>query len=143
MSGVALPRLIARPVPLPLALGLLALGMLLAPSAMAADNAITGTLKTPDGKPVVGVAITVTADGFTQSASTGADGTFTVIIPKGGTYTVALDEKTLPAGVSLANPGEASRQINVLSGTKRILFDLGAGGQTDSGSTSGSTVGLG
>jgi neutral amino acid transport system permease protein len=120
---------------------LVALGMLLAPSAMAADNAITGTLKTPDGKPVVGVAITVTADGFNQSASTGADGSFTVIIPKGGTYTVALDEKTLPAGVSLANPGEASRQINVLSGTKRILFDLGAGGQTDSESTSSSSSG--
>lgn len=113
---------------------LVALGMLFAPTAQAADNGITGTLKTPDGKPVAGVVVTVTStDGFNEQATSGADGVFLVAIPKGGTYTVTLDEKTLPAGVTLASAAEASRQINVLSGTKRILFNLGADGQTDAG----------
>ena len=54
---------------------LVALGMLFAPTAQAADNGITGTLKTPDGKPVAGVVVTVTStDGFNQQATSGADG---------------------------------------------------------------------
>ncbi len=118
---------------------LIALSALFAPGAQAADTAITGTLKTPDGKPVAGVVVTVSADSFSQAATSGADGTFSVTIPKAGTYTVAIDESTLPDGVSLANPDEATRTVNVLSGTKRILFNLGAGGETNSGTATDGT----
>lgn len=123
---------------------LVALGLLLAPGAQAADGtAIAGALKTPDGKPVVGVVVTVSgASGFSQAATSGDDGTFSVEVPQGGTYTVTLDETTLPEGVSLANPAEASRSILVLSGTKRVLFNLGAAGQTDeSGGSGGGDLG--
>lgn len=115
---------------------LVALGALFAPSAHAADTAIIGTLKTPDGTPVAGVVVTVSNDGFSQQATSGADGTFTVPIPKGGTYTVAIDEATLPEGVSVGSPEEATRTVNVLSGSKRVLFSLGAEGQTDAGAES-------
>jgi len=122
-----------------LAAVLVMLGLLLAPWAQAADGpAITGTLKTPDGKPVAAVAITVSSDGFSESAQTGADGTFLIAVPKDGSYTVAIDEATLPAGVTLANSAEASRSVLVLAGKpKRVLFNLGAGGQTDESSGSG------
>ena len=114
---------------------LAALGFLAAPAALAAgDVAIVGTIKTPDGAPAVGVVVTATADAFSVSATTGADGKFTIAVPKGGTYDVALDPTTLPAGVTLANPDEATRSILVLSGEKRVLFKLSSGG--DSGDTS-------
>ncbi len=121
------------------AIVLIAVSVLFAPFARAGDGqAVAGTLKAPDGKPVAGVVITVSADGFSEKATTGADGTFTVAVPAGGAYTVALDESTLPAGVALADAAQASRSVQVLSGqTKRLLFNLGAGGQTDEPTGSG------
>jgi hypothetical protein len=117
---------------------LAALGFLAAPMAMAADDvAIVGTLVSPDGKPVVGVAITVEAEGFSQAATTGADGKFSIPVPKGGTYQVTVDETTLPAGVTLANPDDASRSILVLNGQKRLLFKLSVGGESTNGSSDG------
>jgi len=116
-------------------------GLVSAPVAMAADVAVVGTLQTPDGKPIKGVAITVTADGFSQAVTSGADGTFSVPLPKGGTYTVKLDTTTLPAGVALANAADASRSILVLGGQKKVLFNFGSadGGGGGSGGDSGSS----
>jgi branched-chain amino acid transport system permease protein len=123
---------------------LAALGFMAAPAAVAAsDVAIVGVLTAPDGKPVAGVTVTAAADGFTQAATSGADGSFSITLPKGGTYTVTLDETTLPSGVSLANAADASRSILVLGGQKKLLFKLSTGGESDSGaeSSSGSSVG--
>ncbi len=101
---------------------LAALWIALAPGALAASGvAIVGTLA-QDGSPIVGASLTATAEGFTQSAVTGADGTFAIEVPKGGTYQVIVDETTLPAGVALANPEDASRSVLVLTGSKKVLF---------------------
>ena len=120
---------------------LAALGLLAAPAALAAsDVAIVGTIVTPDGEPVAAVAVTATAEGFTETATSGADGTFSLPLPQGGTYEVTIDEATLPAGVTLANPEDASRSILVLSGQKKILVKLSVGGETgevDTGSGGG------
>jgi neutral amino acid transport system permease protein len=122
---------------------LAALWIALAPGALAASGvAIVGTLA-QDGSPVVGVGITATAEGFTDSAVTGADGTFTIEVPKGGTYQVVVDETTLPAGVALANPEDVSRSVLVLAGSKKVLFTFtSASGDTGSGgdSTMGARV---
>jgi neutral amino acid transport system permease protein len=116
------------------------LGFLAAPAAVAADEiAIVGTIITPDGEPVAGVAVTVSADGVSEATETGEDGTFTVPLPKGGTYEVAIDETTLPIGVTLANPEDASRSILVLSGEKRVLVKLSAGGETTGGDSAGAS----
>lgn len=119
---------------------LAALGFLAAPAALAAGEvAIVGTITTPDGAPAAGVVVTAKADAFSQSATTGADGKFTIAVPKGGTYDVTLDASTLPAGVTLANPDEATRSILVLNGQKRVLFKLSTGGDSgDSSAGSGS-----
>jgi neutral amino acid transport system permease protein len=124
-------RLTARWV---VALVMAAMWLFAAPLAHAAsDNAVVGTLTGPDGKPAAGVVINVTGDGFTGTATSGADGTFTVEVPKGGTYQVALDVTTLPAGLSVATQGGESRSVLVLSGEKKVLFVLTAGAAGDGG----------
>ena len=69
---------------------------------------------TPDGKPVAASPSPPPPRAFTESATTGADGSFTLPLPEGGTYQVTIDETTLPAGVTLANPEDESRSILVL-----------------------------
>jgi neutral amino acid transport system permease protein len=121
---------------------LTAVAMLASPAAQAADgNSIVGVLKGPDGKALAGVVVTASAEGFTQSATSAADGSFTIAVPAGGTYKVVLDEKTLPSGVALANPADASRSVLVLAGTKRILFNFGSGAETGGGSSGSGGVG--
>lgn len=111
----------------------------LAGSAQAAGGAsIVTTLKGPDGSPVAGVTVTATdSAGAAVSATSGPDGAIAIELPKGGTYEVSIDETTLPAGIALANPEQASRSVLVLAGEKKILFALssgeGGGGGGDSG----------
>jgi neutral amino acid transport system permease protein len=114
-----------------------------APATAAGDVAIVGTIQTPDGKPVAGVVITATGDGVDETATTAADGTFALPLPTGGTYQVTIDETTLPAGVSLANPEDKSRSILVLGGQKKLLFKLttGESGSEDAGGSSGANAG--
>jgi branched-chain amino acid transport system permease protein len=100
-----------------------------------AGTVIVGTLTAPDGSPVSGVVITVSADGFTQSGTSGADGTFNIPLPKGGTYLVEIDETTLPEGLALAKADDASRELLVLGGEKKIIVKLSAGGGAGSGDT--------
>lgn len=94
---------------------------------------IVGKLTAPDGSPVQGVVITVSADGFNERGTSGADGAFSIPLPEGGTYLVEIDQTTLPEGLALAKPEDASRELLVLGGEKKILVKLSAGGATDSG----------
>lgn len=119
---------------------LMAVGVVaLAGSAHAAEGpSIVSTLKGPDGSPLGGVTVTATdAEGAAVSATSGPDGSLVVALPKAGTYQVAVDETTLPEGVTLTNPEQASRSVLVLAGAKRIIFALSAGdGGGDSGGSS-------
>lgn len=114
--------------------------------ASAAGDAVIGTLTGPDGSPVAGVAITVSnAEGFSGSATSDAQGDFRVEIPAGGTYTIEIDPSTLPAGISLAKPEDASRELLILGGEKKLLVPLvsgDGGGSTESGAASGTSSGV-
>jgi branched-chain amino acid transport system permease protein len=80
--------------------GIAAVIGLSAPAALAEGETIGGTLKTMAGEPVAGVTISVTGKGFTGLATTDAEGTWLVAVPKPGSYTVELDEATLPEGTT-------------------------------------------
>jgi len=96
--------------------------------ASAAGDAVVGTLTAPDGSPVAGVAITVSNEaGFSGSGTSDAQGNFRVEIPEGGTYTITIDTTTLPAGVSLAKPEDATRELLILGGEKKLLVPLASG----------------
>jgi neutral amino acid transport system permease protein len=83
---------------------------------------IAGTLRTEDGV-LPDVTITVTDEaGTAQEAVTSETGKWSVQVDKEGTYTVALDEKTLPKDLDVA-----SAEITVkatFGGTIPALFDV-------------------
>lgn len=70
---------------------------------------IAGTLQAGT-TPVAGVRITVDAvdvaadPGFSARTESGADGTWSVVVPGPGTYRVAIDLATIPEGFALADP---------------------------------------
>jgi neutral amino acid transport system permease protein len=64
--------------------------------------------------------------GFAQTATSDKTGRWTVEVPGKGTYTVSIDEKTLPKGVNLTDPSKESLKVPVLVGQdKPIVFPLG------------------
>jgi branched-chain amino acid transport system permease protein len=100
--------------------------VLAAPASADGNPTIVGVLE-QDKKPVPGVTITVsTADGFNASAQSGADGAWKVEVPKAGSYSVTLDEATLPQGVALSKPGDNKRTVLVFGGLPAtVQFALG------------------
>ena len=93
---------------------------------------IRGTLRTADANGedvfVEGVTIIVSDDAGTEvgQAVTDADGDWSLALPAGGTYTVLLDEETLPEGVPLRNPENNPLTVDVQEGASRAtLFPLG------------------
>jgi branched-chain amino acid transport system permease protein len=63
---------------------------------------------------------------FAQTATSDKTGRWTVEVPGKGTYTVTLDEKTLPKGVNLTDTSKKSLKVPVLLGQdKPVLFPLG------------------
>jgi neutral amino acid transport system permease protein len=64
--------------------------------------------------------------GFSKDATSDKTGRWTVEVPGKGTYTVTIDEKTLPKGVNLTDPSKKSLKVPVLVGQdKPIVFPLG------------------
>ncbi|WP_249714336.1 branched-chain amino acid ABC transporter permease [Rhizomonospora bruguierae] len=104
-----------------------------ATGASAAGQAVQGTLRN-NGDPVAGVTIAVTAQDGTAigSATSAADGKWSVPVPAGGTYKVDLDVSTLPDGLSVTN-GRPSLTVTVFADNVRnVIFPLGPKG-TSSG----------
>ena len=99
--------------------------------AAAEGESIFGFLKNAKGKadpvPVPGVKVTVKGPGgVNESATTDADGRWTVETNRAGTFTVTLDQDTLPKGVTLRNPDADSLKVPVADGQdKPVLFALG------------------
>jgi neutral amino acid transport system permease protein len=77
--------------------------------------------------PVSGVTIIVTGDGFEESTTSGADGTWVIAVPGQGEYTVSIDTSTLPEGVALTDPTKLTVVTNVKPPTKNrtVIFPLG------------------
>jgi neutral amino acid transport system permease protein len=105
------------------------------PAVAAADTAddesptqmIQGTIRDAEAEPIEGVEITVSAaeGDFTETATTDAEGAWSVELPSGGNYEVLLDEETL-GDAALRNPDNNPLTINVRSGSTRpALFATG------------------
>ncbi|TDC49222.1 branched-chain amino acid ABC transporter permease [Actinomadura sp. KC345] len=107
--------------------------MLVTPAAFAAEGeALAGTVRDPDRKPVADIVITVKqGDKEVGEATTGADGTWSVELPGPGRYDVSLDVQSLPQGLVMRNKGgESLTDISVTEGQERnVLFPLTAPGQ--------------
>jgi neutral amino acid transport system permease protein len=84
-----------------------------------------------EGKPVAGVRITVRrngkAVGRTESDSKGI---WSVSVPRGGTYEVVLDKKTIPKGFMLQDPSHTKLPHVVVQPTEQkfVVFPFGKGG---------------
>jgi len=83
----------------------------------------------PDRVNYDGVDVTVSGpSGFEETATSDADGRWDIPVPGEGTYTVALDQETLPEGVTLRNQDLESLDVVVAFGqNKPVLFPLGEG----------------
>ncbi len=109
--------------------GMLGGTAVLATAAHAAEAEPTGTiqgfLRDLAGNPVPGVDVTVTdAGGFAATGTSDDTGRWEVEVPGPGTYTVELDEETVPEGV--APPTKNPIENVVVTGSARtVLFTLG------------------
>jgi len=98
-----------------------------ASSALAEGEGLQGTLINQN-QPVAGVSIKVSSqDGqVVGQTKSGADGKWSVGVPKAGTYKVDLDVATLPPGLVLLN-NRPSLTLQVFAGSVRTaLFPVGA-----------------
>lgn len=103
--------------------------LLLPTTAWAVGETVQGTL-TNGAEPLEGVTVIVTTtDGADVGEGvTDSEGVFVVELPAPGSYTVTLDESTLPDGVAIREGRSASVTLPVTEGQQRsVLFPLGEG----------------
>lgn len=80
-----------------------------------------------DSEPLEDVTITVDGNGYNAEVDTDAEGKWKIGVPEKGTYTVTLDEETLPKGVIVAE-GSASVEAEIkLTNSKIVNYFLGEG----------------
>lgn len=100
----------------------------------ATTGCVQGVIKTSDGEPAEGIGVTLSGDGGEQQASTDADGRWSFAVTTAGTYTVTVDETTLPSGQYLKSGG--SREIGAqLNNQASALFPLSDAPPADDGDT--------
>lgn len=95
----------------------------------ASELAVSGTLRDGEGEPVPDVRIVVSADDVEVGEGvTDADGRWEVVVTEPGSYSVLLDEETLPEGVAITEGSANPVDVRVLSDNPRpVLFRLGEG----------------
>ncbi|MGM1017382.1 MAG: ABC transporter permease subunit [Actinomycetota bacterium] len=115
-------------------IALTALVFLPPPSAMADtgdDQEITdfyfaGVIRFDD-EPVADVTVTIDGNGVSQSDVTDADGRWQIYVPEQATYTLTVDESTLPEGV-IVEGESASQEVEFgLTGSTIVNLFLGEG----------------
>lgn len=90
------------------------------------DFIFSGNVKY-NSEPLEGVLITVSGGGYDEEVTTDAEGKWKIGVPEKDTYTVTLDESTLPDGVIVVE-GESSVEAEFgLTGNKSVNFFLGEG----------------
>ena len=106
--------------------GFLTLG---ASPAAAADTALVGAVI--DGTAdtgVPGVIIRVEGESFTGEATSGEDGSWSVVVPGGGSYRVFVDLTTLPEGLGFPDETRSDTTVLVFEGREKLVrFILGEG----------------
>ena len=90
------------------------------------DYIFSGNVKN-DNVPLEDVKITVEGGGYTAEVVTDAEGQWKIGVPEKATYTVTLDESTLPAGVIVAEEGPEKEVEFGLTKNKSVNFFLGEG----------------
>jgi branched-subunit amino acid ABC-type transport system permease component len=97
------------------------------PSAISSPFSISGFLRNA-GAALPEVKISVSGEGFDGSTTSNTNGSWTIGVPKSGTYQVELDESTLPEGVALAEGQENPRQVVFgQTSNQTTIFTFGAG----------------
>ncbi len=91
-------------------------------------NNISGFLRGDDRTPLAGVEISVSGEGFTGSTKSSANGSWSIGVPKQGTYEVKLDESTIPDGRKLADGQENPRTVTFSQTSNlSVIFAFGEG----------------
>ncbi len=122
-------RSIVRALLALVATALVLVGVVASP-ASAADESVQGRL-TYQGEPVADVTISVEGEGYSADGTSGADGSWQVPVPGPGSYSVTLDEGTLPEGVDLRFPDRNPLTTTVASSQQKpIIFALGESTRT-------------
>ena len=124
---------VRRPVGIALLLGIIVAllsSFAAAQPALAAEcspspdtGCVQGLIKTSTGEPAVGVELTMTGAESEQTVTTDAEGRWVFAVTEAGTYTVQVNESTLPEGqfFKLTDKREVDAQLNKTSG---VLFPL-------------------
>ncbi len=91
-------------------------------------NNISGFLRGDDRTPLADVEISVSGEGFTGSTKSSANGSWSIGVPKQGTYEVKLDESTIPDGRKLADGQENPRTVTFSQTSNlSVIFAFGEG----------------
>jgi branched-chain amino acid transport system permease protein len=112
---------------------------MLAPEADATGESIGGFARTPAHKPIAGVRFTVSRGSRTIGVGvTDKTGRWLVLLPGPGTYSVTIDTKTIPRGLTLRDIGRKTLAGVVVTGgeTRFVIFPLvppSQAGKTPSG----------
>ncbi|MBT2501905.1 branched-chain amino acid ABC transporter permease [Curtobacterium sp. ISL-83] len=90
------------------------------------NGCIQGTITDSTRKPAVGVAVVVAGPaGFQQTATTSPTGRWSVRVDTAGTYTVSVDQSSLPKGQYLTNAADAKRTVQAtLNANVGQIFQL-------------------
>jgi branched-chain amino acid transport system permease protein len=91
-----------------------------APSADGDPFRVSGNVQL-DGEPLAGVHLTIDGPGGKQEVETDENGQWKVSVPEKDTYTVTLDEDTLPKGIAVVDPDDDSPNVKEA--------EVGAGGR--------------
>jgi branched-chain amino acid transport system permease protein len=102
-----------------------------APAADGDPYRVSGNVQL-DGKPLEGVHLTIDGPGGKQEVETDANGQWKVSVPeRNATYTVTLDEETLPEGIAVVDPEDDSPNVKEAEmgqgGRVTVNFFIGEG----------------
>lgn len=91
----------------------------------AETGCLAGVLRGGSG-PIPDVAIEVTGPESSETVITGADGSWSAVVPVAGQYTLTLDVGTLPAGEQLSDPDANPLELRAVVGaTRNVNFPVG------------------
>jgi neutral amino acid transport system permease protein len=90
------------------------------------DYQFSGNVKY-QGEPLEGVLIKVSGNGYEAEAPTDEKGKWRIGVPEKDTYTITLDESTLPKGVAVTEGSNTVEAQFELTNRKTVNFFLGVG----------------